>query len=291
MKVGVYARHSVNPNHSEYIRIFFDYLNDQNVDIAIHPQLIQKLNELNYSHEYDVISPTLQPGQLDVLVSLGGDGTVLDTLSIVKDTQIPVLGINLGRFGFLANSRQEEFAKNFAEIKAGNFKIEKRLVIELVCNADIFDDFPFGLNDIVVQKKDTSSMITVHTKINTEPLNSYWSDGLIVATPTGSTGYSLSCGGPILYPGTSSLVVTPIAPHNLSVRPLVIGDHNELTFEVEGRGDDFLITIDSRSASLPKGSTVKVKRASFDFHMIKLPGQSYAKTLRNKLLWGIDKRN
>ncbi|MCO4820377.1 MAG: NAD kinase [Bacteroidetes bacterium] len=291
MKVGVYARHSVNPNHSEYIRKFFDYLNGQKVEILVHQQLVGKLDELNYKHTFDVFGSTLKKDQVDVLVSLGGDGTVLDTLSIVKATETPVLGINLGRFGFLANSRQEEFAQNFAALKTGDYSIEKRLVIELVSKEQLFDGFPFGLNDIVVQKKDTSNMITVHTKINNEPLNSYWSDGLIVATPTGSTGYSLSCGGPILYPGTSSFVLTAIAPHNLSVRPLVIGDHKELTFEVDGRGDDFLVTIDSRSESIPKGSILKVKRANFDFHMIRLNEQSYAKTLRNKLLWGIDKRN
>jgi NAD+ kinase len=291
MKVGVYARHSVNPGHSEYIRKFFDYLNDQQVEISVHRQLLQKLDDLGYTHQFKVFESTLTEGQIDVLVSLGGDGTVLDTLGIVKDTKTPVLGINLGRFGFLANSRQEEFAQNFAAIKAGDYSIDKRMVVELVSESKIFGGFPFGLNDVVVQKKDTSNMITVHTKINGEALNSYWADGLIVATPTGSSGYSLSCGGPILYPGTSSFVLTPIAPHNLSVRPLVIGDHKELSFEVDGRGEDFLVTIDSRSESIPKGSVLKVKRAGFDFHMIRLNDQSYAKTLRNKLLWGLDKRN
>lgn len=291
MKVGVYARHSVNPDHSDYIKKFFDYLVDQQVEICVHQQLGQKLSDLNYSHKFQVFNATVEIGQLDVLFSLGGDGTVLDTLSIVQDTGIPVLGINLGRFGFLANSRQEEFALNFAAIKEGNYTIEKRMVIELISNEKLFNGFPYGLNDIVVQKKDTSNMITVHTKINNEVLNSYWSDGLILATPTGSTGYSLSCGGPILYPGTSSFVLTPIAPHNLSVRPIVIGDHKEISFEVVGRGDDFLVTIDSRSETISKGSILKVRKAPFEFHMIRLQDQSHAKTLRNKLLWGLDQRN
>lgn len=291
MKVGVYARHSVNPSHSEYIQKFFDYLVSQQVEISVHGQIAKKLKDLNYTHEFEDFGTSVNKGQLDVLFSLGGDGTVLDTLSIVKDTATPVLGINLGRFGFLANSRQEEFAQNFGAIKAGNFTIEKRMVVELVSDEKLFDGFPYGLNDIVVQKKDTSNMITVHTKINNEALNSYWADGLILATPTGSSGYSLSCGGPILYPGTSSFVLTPIAPHNLSVRPLVIGDHKELSFEVDGRGEDFLVTIDSRSESLSKGSVLKVRKAPFEFHMIRLQDQSYAKTLRNKLLWGLDKRN
>ncbi|MFT5724084.1 MAG: NAD+ kinase [Bacteroidia bacterium] len=291
MKVGVYARHSVNPDHSDYITKFFDYLVDQQVEICVHRQLVQKLNDLNYKHQFKVIESSVEKDQLDVLFSLGGDGTVLDTLSIVKATETPVLGINLGRFGFLANSRQEEFSVNFEAIKAGNFTIEKRMVIELISETPLFDGFPFGLNDVVVQKKDTSNMITVHTKINGEALNSYWADGLILATPTGSSGYSLSCGGPILYPGTSSFVLTPIAPHNLSVRPLVVGDHKEVSFKVDGRGEDFLVTVDSRSESVHKGSLLQVKRANFDFHMIRLQDQSYAKTLRNKLLWGLDKRN
>lgn len=291
MKVGVYARHSVNLDHSDYIKKFFNYLVEQQVEICVHQQVGQKLQDLQYNHQFHEFESSVDKGQIDVLFSLGGDGTVLDTLSIVKDTGTPVLGINLGRFGFLANSRQEEFSENFHAIKSGNFTIEKRMVIELISEEHLFDGFPFGLNDIVVQKKDTSNMITVHTKINNEALNSYWADGLILATPTGSSGYSLSCGGPILYPGTSSFVLTPIAPHNLSVRPLVIGDHKQISFEVDGRGEDFLVTIDSRSETIAKGSKLTVKKAPFEFHMIRLKDQSYAKTLRNKLLWGLDKRN
>jgi NAD+ kinase len=246
---------------------------------------------MNYKHAYHVFEQSVANEKLDILFSLGGDGTVLDTLRLVRDSGTPVLGINLGRFGFLAHSQQEDFAATFELIKNKSYTIDPRSVIELESDIDLFDGFPFGLNDFIVHKKDTSNMITVHTYLDGALLNSYWADGLIVATPTGSTGYSLSCGGPILFPGSSSLVITPIAPHNLSLRSLVIGDTKNISFDIEGRTEDFLVTIDSRSVSVTKGTKLSVKKADFQFNMIKLEGHNHITTLRNKLMWGIDKRN
>ncbi|MFT5513201.1 MAG: NAD+ kinase [Bacteroidia bacterium] len=291
MKVGVYARHLANPNQLDYVKTFFDFLRNQTKNISVHHVLHAQLTSMGYVHNFDTIVNSVSKGEIDILFSLGGDGTVLDTLSIVRDTETPVLGINLGRFGFLANSRQEDFETNYVALNRKDFTIDKRTVIELQSKKELFSGFPFGLNDVVIQKKDTSNMITVNTRLDNETLNSYWADGLILATPTGSTGYSLSCGGPIIYPGSASLVLTPIAPHNLSIRPLVIGDNKTLSFEVEGRSDDFLVTIDSRSETISKGTKLTVKKAGFKFHMIRLGDHSYSKTIRNKLLWGLDKRN
>lgn len=291
IKIGVYARNLVNPSHTEYITSFFDFLVSEEIEILIHPHVEQKLKTIGYDHSFSIFPDKVTTNELDYLISLGGDGTVLDTLRIVRDSGIPVLGINLGRFGFLAHSLQEEFVTNFKSLKEKRYTIDKRTVIELQSELNLFDGFAFGLNDFIVHKKDTSNMITVHTRLNGDKLNSYWADGLILATPTGSTGYSLSCGGPILYPGSSSFVLTPIAPHNLSIRPLVIGDDNSFSFEVEGRTEDFLVTMDSRSETIQKGSKLHVKKADFTFNMILLDNHNYTKTIRNKLLWGFDQRN
>ncbi len=290
MKIGVYAR-TIHKEHETYVRSFFDFLSDQNVELCIHRALSEALEQMGYNHSYHVFSDSVVNEHIEILFSLGGDGTVLDTLRLVRDSGTPVLGINLGRFGFLAHSQQEDFAATFELIKNKSYTIDPRTVVELESDIDLFDGFPFGLNDFIVHKKDSSSMITVHTYLDGSLLNSYWADGLIVATPTGSTGYSLSCGGPIVFPGSSSLVITPIAPHNLSLRPLIIGDSKNISFDIEGRTDDFLVTMDSRSVSVRKGTKLHVKKADFEFNMIKLEGHNHITTLRNKLMWGIDKRN
>ncbi len=291
MRIGVYGRTFVKPDQMEYVGRFFDFLKSQNVEISVHRILKEQLTNHQYTNEFKTFQTVLKPNEIDVLFSLGGDGTVLDTLRIVKDTEIPVIGVNMGRFGFLASSRQEDLKETFNKIVHGKYTIESRSVLKLTSDVRLFNGFPYGLNDFIIHKKDTSNMITVHTKLNDESLNSYWADGLILATPTGSTGYSLSCGGPIIYPGSASLVLTPIAPHNLSIRPLVISDQGQLSFEVEGRTDDFLVTIDSQSETIQKGSKLTVSKASFNFNMIRLDGHSYTKTIRNKLLYGFDKRN
>ncbi len=290
MKIGVYSRILDYNSHRTYLTNFFKFLADEDVEISVHKQLVKFLSD-SQAKQFNTFDTDISGTEVDFLFSLGGDGTVLDTLSIVKDSGTPVLGINLGRFGFLANSQQENFTENFESLKRGEYTIDPRTVIELESNLDLFDGFAFGLNDFVIHKKDTSSMITVHTSLNGEILNSYWADGLILATPTGSSGYSLSCGGPIVFPGSASMVLTPIAPHNLTVRPLVIGDSDEISFEIEGRTDDFLVTLDSRSVTVNKATKLVIKKANFKFNMVQLNGHSHLKTLRNKLMWGYDKRN
>lgn len=291
MKIGIYSRYIDLSVHGAFVTSFFDFLKKQKVSISIHTHLAKLLKDFESIEALDTFEYCNTSESFNFIFSLGGDGTVLDTLSIVKDTGTPVLGINLGRFGFLANSQQENFEHNFYALQSGDYVIDQRTVLKLDMDFDLFDGFPYSLNDLIVHKKDSASMITVHTKLNGEILNSYWADGLILATPTGSTGYSLSCGGPILFPGSLSLVLTPIAPHNLTVRPLVIGDNSKVSFEVDSRTDDFLVTLDSRSATVPSGCKLSVKKADFHFNMVQIEGHSYVRTLRNKLMWGLDKRN
>jgi NAD+ kinase len=225
------------------------------------------------------------------MIVLGGDGTMLDSLVYVHDSTIPVLGINLGRLGFLTGDNRSDLRKLMEQLSRGYYTIEPRTVLKLESDAALFNDSPYALNDFVIHKKDSSSMMTIHTYINGEFLNSYWADGLILATPTGSTGYSLSCGGPILYPDSNGFVITPIAPHNLNVRPIVISDDYVISFEIEDRSTSFLVTLDSRSETILSTVSLAVRKADYRFHLLKFHEENYLHTLRKKLMWGIDNRN
>jgi NAD+ kinase len=227
---------------------------------------------------------------VDFLVCVGGDGTILDAVQITGDSQVPIIGVNAGRLGFLANVSADGFKNAFNDLKNGQYSIDKRSMLQLESNKNLFD-FNYALNDFVLHKKETSSMITVHAFVNGEPLNSYWADGLIISTPTGSSGYSLSCGGPILFPKSASLVVTPIAPHNLNVRPIIIPDDQVLSFEIEGRSNQFLATLDSRSVTIDETAQIAIRKADFGVNLVRFEGDSFLKTLRNKMLWGMDNRN
>jgi NAD+ kinase len=225
------------------------------------------------------------------MITIGGDGTLLESVTLIRNTEIPLVGINTGRLGFLTGYSQDEISKAVDAALNQNYLIEKRSVLQLKMNGGPFADFPYALNDITLHKKESSTMITVHARLNGEHLNSYWADGLIVASPTGSTGYSLSCGGPILMPESPSFVITPIAPHNLNVRPLVITDEHSLSIDVEVRGKNFLLALDSRSASIPAKTEITINKAPFSIRLARKPEQPFLKTLREKLMWGIDRRN
>jgi NAD+ kinase len=231
------------------------------------------------------------PIQTDMLISLGGDGTMLDTVSFIGDSNIPLIGINLGRLGFLAAISENEAADAIESLVRGSYTIEKRSLLHLESSMPIFEDAPFALNEFTIHRKDSSSMIKIHTYLNGEFLNTYWADGLIVATPTGSTGYSLSCGGPVVFPQTSSFVITPVAPHNLSTRPIVVPDDNVISFELEGRTDHFLCTLDSRTETIPTSIQLAVKKENFTISLIRPDEHNFLKTIRQKLYWGIDRRN
>jgi NAD+ kinase len=228
-----------------------------------------------------------------MLISIGGDGTMLRAATLVRDSGIPLLGVNAGRLGFLASVQKENIANFLQLVIEEKYTISPRSLLSLQCipeNEDI-QELNFALNEISVSRKDTTSMITIETDLNDEYLNSYWADGLIIATPTGSTGYSLSCGGPILTPDVSSFVITPIAPHNLNARPLVIPDSTEIRLRVSGREDFYLVSLDSRIASVRNESILTIKKTPYKINMVEIMGETFLKTLRNKLLWGEDKRN
>ena len=230
-------------------------------------------------------------GQTDVLVSLGGDGTLLDTLSLVRDSGIPVIGINFGRLGFLASINKDEIKKAIEALKNKEYSLDQRTLLNLESTYDLFGEENFALNDITIHRRDNSAMMIIHAYMNNEFVNSYWADGLIIATPTGSTAYSLSCGGPIIYPSSQNFVITPIAPHNLNVRPVIVPDDVSLTFEVEARSAKFLVSCDSRTETVDRSVKVTLNKAKFHVNLIRLNNESYLTTLRNKLLWGIDTRN
>ncbi|GGG53982.1 NAD kinase [Croceivirga lutea] len=229
----------------------------------------------------------------DLFVSFGGDGTMLRAVTYVADLGIPIVGVNTGRLGFLSTFDKNEVRKVVTEFQSGKFSIEERSLVEIGISdhTEEFKELNFALNEITVSRKDTTSMITVDTYLNGEFLTSYWADGLIVSTPTGSTGYSLSCGGPVIAPTTKSIVLTPIAPHNLSARPLVIPDDTEIRLVVSGREENHLVSLDSRIAAIPNGKEIKIKKANFSIKMVEYKSESFLKTIRNKLLWGQDKRN
>jgi len=229
----------------------------------------------------------------DMFVSFGGDGTMLRAVTYIKDYGIPIVGVNTGRLGFLSTFKKENVRKLVTEFVAGHYTIEERTLVEVELNSDLdeFKGLNFALNEVTVSRKDTTSMITVETWLNDEYLTSYWSDGLIVSTPTGSTGYSLSCGGPVIAPTAKSLVLTPIAPHNLNARPLVISDDTQIRLKVSGREKTHLVSLDSRIADIPNGKEIRIKKSDFTIKMIEYKSESFLKTLRNKLLWGEDKRN
>lgn len=225
------------------------------------------------------------------VISIGGDGTLLDTVTYVGALQLPILGINTGRLGFLAPTPPSYIPQTIDALYRGHFTLEERSLLRVETDPDVFGSLNFGLNEFSILKRDTSSMIAVHTYIDGEYLNSYWADGLIVSTPTGSTGYSLSCGGPVMLPQTNNFIIAPVCPHNLNVRPLVVSDQSVISFEIEGRGTSYLLALDSRSVPIEATVQMAVRRETFNARLVKLNHVNFLSTLRNKLNWGLDRRN
>ena len=294
MKIAIFGQF-YHKNAEEAVEILLDYLYEKNTNVYVEEQFFDIVNHQLTNHKnYDKFKTfrTLDKS-FDLLISIGGDGTILRTTTLVKDLDIPIVGINTGRLGFLATIQNEDITEAIDDILSGNYKISERSLLSIQTSPEHkeFNDLNFVLNEIAVSRKNTTSMITVETRLNGEYLTSYWSDGLIVSTPTGSTGYSLSCGGPVITPDTNSFVLTPIAPHNLSARPLIITDSTEIQLKVSGREDNFLISLDSRIATLSNNTIVTIKKAPFKIKMIELLKESFLDTLRKKLLWGEDKRN
>lgn len=288
MKIGLYAKVISTPKQLKLIEEIIQFLHIEKVEVMLHQQLASAINQQFRLPEFDKLCK--REPIIDYLICIGGDGTILDAVEITGDSQVPIIGVNTGRLGFLANVSTDGFKNAFSELKLGSYSIDKRSLLQLESNTDLFG-FNYALNDFVLHKKETSSMIIVHAFVNGEPLNSYWADGLIIATPTGSSGYSLSCGGPILFPKSSNLVVTPIAPHNLNVRPIIIPDDQVLSFEIEGRSNQFLATLDSRSVTVDQTVQIAIRKADFSINLVRFEGDTFLKTLRNKMLWGMDNRN
>ncbi|TYZ12471.1 NAD kinase [Hymenobacter lutimineralis] len=228
---------------------------------------------------------------MQFVLSIGGDGTLLDTVTYVGSLQIPILGIHTGRLGFLATVTPDRIPQAIDALFKGHFVLDERSLIRVDTDPEVFGDITFGLNEFSILKRDTSSMIVVHTYIDGEYLNSYWADGLIVSTPTGSTGYSLSCGGPVMLPQTNNFIISPVCPHNLNVRPLVVSDRSVISFEIEGRSNNFLLSLDSRSVTVDSTIQIAVRRENFKARLVRLNHVNFLSTLRSKLNWGLDRRN
>ena len=292
MTIAVYARNTKD-NFSSYLEQLIVLAEIENFKIVVYKPYLDFLNQTSnvpyvlncFSTSEELIATT------DIVISLGGDGTMLETLAFVRKSGIPVLGVNTGRLGFLATVYKEDFAKALQLLTKEKYTLDKRELIELENKHSEFSGLNYALNEFTIHKKESSAMINIDTFVDGVFLNSYFADGLIVSTPTGSTAYSLSCGGPIMVPDSENFIITPIAPHNLNVRPIIISNHKTLSFKVNGRSESFNTSLDSRSITLKNNSELVIKKADFKFNLINLEGQHFFETLRNKLLWGIDKRH
>ncbi|ATA89531.1 NAD kinase [Capnocytophaga stomatis] len=293
MKIAIYAQ-QYSENYKKVFEDLFAHIEPSDV-VYVEQKLFEDLKReailSNECKSFTCFSDL--DASFDVMLTIGGDGTILRAITFVRNLNIPILGINVGRLGFLATAQKDEIENVFSALRTKNYKITERSVIEAIVSSDgkPVSEINFALNEITVTRKNTASMITINTELNGEFLTSYWADGLIISTPTGSTGYSLSCGGPVIIPNAKNFVITPIAPHNLNARPLVIPDDTEIKLTISGREKKYLISFDSRIETLLNKVSVTIRKADFSIKMIRLEGESFINTLRNKLLWGEDSRN
>jgi len=293
MKVGIFGQ-SNNEITIKYAGQLVELCSQHNVSVVFEENFHKSFDQLIQAENFTTFSGYDDLDRdLDFFFSVGGDGTFLRSITFIRDLEIPVIGINTGRLGFLANIQKDSIAEAFDKIIKGQFEVQKRslLGIKTDDNNSEFNQINFALNEITVTRKNTASMIKVDTMLDGEFLTTYWSDGLIVSTPTGSTGYSLSCGGPIISPSSQNIVLTPIAPHSLAVRPLVIPEQTVIELNIDSRADEVLLTLDSRMYTLHNKSKLIIEKCSFCILTLQLDDQTFIKTLRAKLLWGEDKRN
>ena len=284
MKIALYGR-AYSPDYEELMTEVLKTLRESGAHIMAYTGLMNRPDIQTFS-SFEQLK-----GNADMLFSFGGDGTMLDSVELVRDSGIPVLGINTGRLGFLASVSPDETIATVKNILAGNYEVEKRSLVQLVGQEERFKGINYALNELSVMRKDGSSLIVIQVFVDGRLLNTYWADGLIMATPTGSTAYSLSAGGPIVAPNNDSFLITPISAHNLSVRPVVISDKSTVRIKVDGRCDAYDLSLDSRTKLVDKTLELEVKKADFCFNMVKLPGKDFFEAIRKKLLWGNDVRN
>jgi len=293
MKIAIYGK-KFNADFDHFFEEIIGFLTSKNIEITIYkgfyeslPKKIQiKLQNLTFFTNASGLSK-----DVEVLLSIGGDGTFLDSVTFVQNSGIPIAGINSGRLGFLANISQNEIQSAMNKILTKSYLVEERELIHLVSPNNLFGDCRFALNEITISKKDSSSMITINVYLNGQFLNTYWADGLIIATPTGSTAYSLSVGGPIVVPEAKNFIITPLAPHNLTVRPLVVPNNHVLTLKISGRDENYLVSLDRRYEVISTEIELKIKKAQFKIKVVKHDERTFFSTLREKLMWGLDKRN
>ena len=290
--IAIYGKSISNFNLKFLNNLIKSLIIELNANIYIYHKLKNHKSildhfDIKFFNSHDVIS-----GKIDLLISFGGDGTLLDTVTMIKNSNIPVLGINAGRLGFLANINQDDILLAVKALKNRDYNLDERSLLN-VENQIILskNNSNFALNEITVHKKDSSSMLKIEAFLDDEFLNTYWADGLVIATPTGSTAYSLSCGGPIIIPGSNNFVITPISPHNLNLRPMVVGDNVSIKLKAASRESFFLVSMDSRSVTLENNEEILIKKADFKLQLIELPDHNFLKTVRNKLFWGKDSRN
>jgi NAD+ kinase len=292
MNVAIYSqkvnRHNL-PYFKEIISIFNDFGWNPVFEKELKEQLVAKMDlsektdEFSSHHDFHA--------GIDLTMSIGGDGTFIKSVGFIRDSGVPILGINTGRLGFLANISKDQIQQTMDQVKAKNYEFQKRSLLRIHTEENIFGEDNFALNELTLQKKDTASMITVHASLDNKYLNSYWADGLIVSTPTGSTAYSLSCGGPIITPGCQVHILTPIAPHNLNVRPVVVPDHMPIKLKIEGRDRKCLMSLDGVSKNIRQDEEIIVTKAEFMINVVKFESNNFLDTIRNKMMWGIDARN
>lgn len=290
MKAAIYSQKK-DLDTFLYLNKFISELALRDVSVVLHAEMAERLK---FTKDFDTFSgkEELRQKDVNIVFSFGGDGTILNALTFIQDLEIPIIGVNTGRLGFLANfSKDEIFTELDAIILDKNYNISKRSVIKITSNDDANIDFPFALNDVSISRKETTSMITVESYINDDFLNVFWGDGLIISTPTGSTAYSLSCGGPIISPANDNFVITPIAPHNLNVRPLIVKDDTKIKLTVKSRVQEYTLALDSRLYHMQVGNEIMIEKANFSLFLIKPKKFSFYETIRQKLLWGNDKRN
>jgi len=294
MKIAIYG-HYFNKNTQQYVEDLLNALQAKNATIYIETSFLKLINSnLNTTSEFKTFNSYKDlDNTFDLFFTIGGDGTVLRSITYLRDLNIPIVGINIGRLGFLATVKKEKIFEAVEAIYNNNFIVKDRslLTVKTKPNNNDLNDLSYALNEITLSRKGTASMITIETYLDDEYLTSYWADGLIVSTPTGSTGYSLSCGGPIITPGVKSFVLTPIAPHNLNARPLIIPDNTKIRMHTIGRENEFSLSLDSRIVTIQKGTEIFIEKAPFSIKMIEFIDNTFIQTLRKKLLWGEDTRN
>lgn len=293
MKFFIYSK-LLKEDDIQYVQDLLDVMDEKNIQYSVYGPYADQLSDkkllkkdvqlVNSYQELIAYDPNL-------VLTLGGDGTILSAIEIVRDAGVPIMGINLGRLGFLSSIEKVRIKEMVEAVVEGEYYTESRTMLKLECNMPLFDSLPYALNDFTLHKRDTSSMVTIHVYMNDKFLNSYWADGIVVSTATGSTGYSLSCGGPIIFPTSGNIVITPVAPHNLNVRPIVLDENSKISFEIEGRSENFLCTLDSRYETITSEHLITIQKSDFNLNLAHPNDITFMKTIRSKLMWGVDRRN